>query len=285
MTSNTLKRCFVGGVHMPLSERDRGSILQSRMTSFNREYWGKHIADRAHCRLVMEAKSPPDYRLLYDSWLWRYVLEASNRWKRDALILELLPGTSLTIPVALQSAQYQGTLYRLNDEPAVPLPEVLQFADRWIRGELTDLASGPLLYDFVIGNHVIDDLLFNLYCRDPEERKALYVDAERCRHTWESMARLGYLLVYRIQLAEVFAGLVRNMKNPSTLILRHYPSTFALVSDDLIRINAEMEAYFTIARTLTRIEQSDCFFLDVSSVNVPPGSKYPESFLVLQKGG
>lgn len=97
------------------------------------------------------------------------------------------------------------------------------------------------------------------------------------------MAESGCLPLYQVRLVNLFVEVVRNMKCPSTLILRHYPSTFALASKDLVRINAEMQAYFAIANALSAYGQWTTSFLDTSFVSVAPGSLFPKSVFVLHK--
>jgi hypothetical protein len=266
-----------------LASEDIVALTIERKTSFTPHYWTAEIRDEKHFNLVMGIKQPPDYRLLYDSWLWRQILTCVRPLPVGASILELLPGTSLTIPLALQSAGFIGTLKRLNDEIPVPLPFGLRFSERWQEGQITDLFSAPLSYDLILCNHVIDDLLFNLYCPSPKERRAIYARPELCKEKWNLMVESGSLSSLQSRVVDIFSKIVSRMKPSSILILRHYPSTFALLSHDVTRINAEMETYFSIAEALSSFGDAEVQFFDTAAVKAPPGSKYPKSILAVEK--
>jgi hypothetical protein len=228
--------------------------------------------------------APGHYRLLYDSWLWRHVIYTFGRLKRDSAILELLPGSSLTIPAALESVGHRGTVVRLDDEVPVRVPETFHFNERVAKGPLCNLSLYLLPYDLILGNHIIDDLLFNSYCTNSDGRQNSYSDPERCRHVWNAMVKSGHVHFCQNKLASEFREIAHAMKRPSALILRHYPSTFALRSHDLLRINAEMATYFSIAKALSANPEWNCFFFDPQDLPIPIGAKYKNSFLVLQKG-
>jgi hypothetical protein len=270
---------------MMLNSDDMDAVALDRATSFNPDYWNAEIGDRAHFKLVMELKRSPDYRLLYDSWLWRDVIKRVAPCGAGSRLLELLPGASLTIPAALESVGFSGTLDRFNDEPPVPLPAAIGFPAQWKKGDIADLLSIPLAYDLILGNHIIDDLLFSLFCPEEEVRRSVYSDSELCKETWKRMAGSGSLPSLQSQIVAVFAGILKRMPPASLLILRHYPSTFALASRDLTRINAEMDAYFAVAGALLKSGDAITDFFDLSGIQAPPGSKYPKSVLVLRKKG
>jgi len=236
-----------------LTDTEIDGIALDRRTSFTPEYWNAAIGDERHFKLVLDAKQPPDYRLLYDSWLWRNVIKHIKPLSPETAVLELLPGNSLTIPIALESLSFKGTLVRLNDETPVSLPATIGFSEYWQAGQITDLLTAPLPYDFILANHVIDDLLFNLYFPSPEQREVIYSDSRACKSAWNSMSQSSCITQLQKQAIEMLLALASHMRSLSVLILRHYPSTFALRSHDMARITLEMETYFEFAGRCPRV--------------------------------
>lgn len=266
-----------------LTSSEIDAIALDRRTSFTPDYWEAAIGDERHFNLVIDGKQPPHYRLLYDSWLWCHIINHIRPLSSRSEVLELLPGASPTIPVALQSARFNGTLVRLNDEMPVPLPATAEFSGRWHAGQITDLLSVPLDYDLILANHVIDDLLFSLYFPSLEQRRDIYADPDLCKDAWNLMSKSDSILPLQKQVTNIFLELVRRMPVASCLILRHYPSTFALKSHDVIRINTEMDTYFSIAEAARYSGDATAYFFDLSDTNVPPGSKYPNSILIMRR--
>jgi hypothetical protein len=224
-----------------------------------------------------------DYRLLYDSWLWRNIFESIGLKKSDARVLELLPGVSLTIPAALESSGFRGRLYRLNDCPLPRLPKSLHFKERQIVSKLSGTLPSIHYYNVIVGNHVIDDLLFDMHCPRSSGRDDIYINPELCKAVWNDMINSGKHSRYEVRLVKLFANIVSNMKYHSVFVLRHYPSTFALCSQDMRRINIEMKVYSSITEALSACDQCATSFIDLSDINVPCGSKYPKSIFLLHK--
>ena len=279
-----LRRLDVAGQHYePLTPRDLAAVCDARKTSFSPEFWMDHIRDESHYEIVARAKSTFDCRLLYDSWLWRAPLEEAVRCYGQRVVLELLPGSSLTIPVALESIKYSGELWQVNDELPTAIPRCFHFRHRWLDTRIGDLLCKPLQANIIVGNHIVDDLLFDSYCGEPGSRKRHYYDALLCKAAWASLARSRRLRPIQDAVTSLFTQMIECMAYSSMLILRHYPSTFALMSDDLYRSNIEMETYYEIAKALSGCALCDAYFLDVSGVNAPAGSLYPASFLIADK--
>jgi hypothetical protein len=260
---------------------DLAEIYEVRKTSFGPEFWERYIADECHYSLVVRVKSPLDFRLLYDSWLWRLVLDGLAKPTLQSTIIELLPGSSLTIPVALESVGYRGKLQQMNDELPVTIPDWFHFRHAWLGGKLVDLVSQPAEAGVILGNHIVDDLLFDIYCVGREDKGPCYSDVALCKAIWASLGESRALSSLQEAVTGLFMRLVQSMSYPSMLILRHYPSTFALSSKDLVRANAEMGAFRAMARTLRALRR-EVYYLDLSRLNVPAGSLYPASFLIVE---
>jgi hypothetical protein len=264
-----------------LTDAEIDGIILDRRTSLTPEYWTEAIGDERHFKLVMDTKQPPDYRLLYDSWLWREVITHIKPLSRGTTVLELLPGNSLTIPVALESLSFKGTLVRLNDEPPVPLPTTIGFSEYWQSGQLTDLLTTPLPYELILANHVIDDLLFNLFVPLLEQRKVSYSDPRVCKCIWNAMVNSKCVTQLQKRVVEMLLGVASRMCELSVFILRHYPSTFALKSRDMARMTLEMETYGELAEAIRCSEGMTARFFELSAAKAPAGSKYPDSILVV----
>jgi hypothetical protein len=140
------------------------------------------------------------------------------------------------------------------------------------------------MYYLIVGNHIIDDLLYNSYIVDIQERRKVYYDHKMCKKAWESMHKSGALLKNKKYLEELFLNIACNMKNPSMLILRHYPSTFALFSRDIIRINAEMDTFYAITKVLSQSKLWSTYFFNENSVDYPSICLYPNSVFILKRG-
>jgi hypothetical protein len=264
---------------------DIEELTRERESAFNPHYWTTAVCDQKHFTLVSNVKQPIDYRLLYDSWLWRRVIDSVRPagMEANAEILELLPGTSLTVPVALQSVDFKGTLVRMNEDRPVPLSPAFTFHHYWHEGQLAELLAAPLSYDLIVGNHIVDDLLFAIYYPDLIQRAKIYPQRDLCKAAWESMAGSASIPEIQTQIVTAFLAIVRRMPLTSRLVLRHYPSTFALRSRDLARINLEMDTFLMIAKAAHRSDGTASCFLDLGKLDVPAGSQYPNSLLVLSR--
>ena len=165
----------------------------------------------------------------------------------------------------------------------VPLARTVTFSNRWQAGQITDLLKGTLCCDLILTNHIIDDLLFSFYLSSPQKRRDIYSDPDLSKLTWDSMSRSDSFPRLQKQVVEIFLELARHMPLASVLVLRHYPSTFALMSRDVVRVNIELDTYFRIAKAAQYSVDVTCCFFDLSAVNVPIGSKYPNSVLLMRR--
>lgn len=143
-----------------------------------------------HCQ------SSRDYKMLYDSYLWRTILREHGYHSHTHHVIELLPGGSATIPVALCSLGFRGRLDRVDMDNEVVLPyESLGYTVNWIRKNISSGISSDIPFDLVVGNHIVDDLIFGLLVgarnregystlRDPD-----YRDPDMCAGRMAEMYR------------------------------------------------------------------------------------------------
>jgi len=239
--------------------------------------------DESHLGLVSRSKFPLDCRLLYDSWLWRAVLVEVMPVRDCSAVVELLPGSSLTIPVALESAGFRGVLHRVNDVAPSPLPVSFRSHDSWIPIRLERILNETLPALVIVGNHIIDDLLFDACFGGPGVSSEQYLNPTLCKALWASLVDSKLRCRVQASVVRLFAELARRMASGSTMILRHYPSTFALMSDDRVRMHVEMETFSQVGRALADIEGCEAEWLDTSGIDAPAGSHYPNSFLFVAK--
>jgi hypothetical protein len=266
-----------------LTMNDLAAIYEARKTTFGPEFWQLHLADKRHYSLIASVESPFDFRLLYHTWLWGMVLTSVTEPTCQPCVIELLPGSSLCIPVALESIEYRGVLVQLNDDVPRRIPEWFHFGHAWLAGKLVNLACRLPGAGAIVGNHIIDDLLFDHICAGCGDKRLRYSDVALCKATWASLAESSALGSVQEAMTGLFRRLVQSMSYPSKLILRHHPSTFALTSGDLPRVNTEMAVFRAIARALRGSPRCEVYYLDASRVNMPAGLLYPASFLVVEK--
>jgi len=185
--------------------------------------------------------------------------------------------------MALESAKFRGELLRLNDERPMALPQTVQFKSEWNAGNLADGIAGIQDCELILGNHIIDDLLFALHYPHREQRATIYADPVACRRAWQGLEIR--FATYMKALVILFERVVQAMPIDCQLILRHYPSTFALVHRDVARINLEMAAFDKLTSHFERSKICEVSVVNDDTVNVPPGSRFPDSIVTLRKLG
>ena len=270
------------------SEKDLDEWKGLNETCWSDHYWKKHNNDSEHYNISMASKPQPDYKLAYDSYLWKIAIQNANCVGLNGNILELLPGTSLTIPVALESLKFGGLLERIDCGQPIPLGNRFHFLVNWIQSDIFKKSDYRIPYDIIVGNHIIDDLIYYLHSSNISPDVEFYNDVNYTnpylsKKKWENISSGENLDHYVSLITNLLLKLVNNLKRNSALILRHYPSTFAMRNGDIRSINVQMQTFFKVAIALRESNDTFSQFMDLSKVPVAPGSKYPNSFLMLKK--
>ncbi|MGC2612583.1 MAG: S8 family serine peptidase [Terracidiphilus sp.] len=110
-----------------------------------------------------------------------------------------------------------------------------------------------------------------------------YADPRECMKVWAQMECSERRCELQEQVIRVVESLAARMGQSSVLVLRHYPSTFALAARDILRINCEMETFYMVAERLSRRGGGLSTFLDLSQIEAPEACLYPHSVFVVRK--
>ena len=258
------------------------------------EYWHTYVDDRKHYDICMNSNgwfprkampyiSPsdqPQFRLLYASYFWKSLLSYLGLPPINGTVLELLPGKTLTVSIALESLGFRGIYDRLDLSSYIPSCSTMQYSSHTLQKNVFELGNKPLSYDLIIGNHIIDDLLLDLalresnQCLDHNDSSSLN---DVWRHIFESDTYEHHILL----ILNLFDRMLKSMKHNAVLILRHYPSTFELRSGDMTRLRFLKAVFHHISSQLKSPRFGHSIQLPVLDVvAAPTGEKFPSSIIV-----
>ena len=263
----------------PYIEREVGS------DHFNR--WKQLVASPSY-QLWSPYAATLDWKMLYDSYLWRRVIEEHYAISSlPANVLEICPGRSFTIPVALASTKSSPTLVRLDLLPEVAVPPGVLSSVTWLRRDILSMPNDFDASELVVGNHVLDDLLLSLHSAESRIGRDVFSDSrftlpEASQDVWMEIKESSELKQYIDHLYRMLLHLLQRGTAKSTLILREYPSTFALLHRDVAQVNVHRNAFSLIAERFKTTANTRVGFPDIATVNVPSGCKFPHSFMVVE---
>jgi len=214
-----------------------------------------------------------DVKLIYSSFVWRHIVRKVVDCPR-AQVLELLPGKSRAVPLGLVSAGMSCDLVRCDRNI-----EVIQDPQNLARVNTTrwavDLYSPDMdwgNYDLVVGNHIIDDLLVASW------NDTTYVDGfgdpASTEKLWHDFRHSADYLNEIQRLTARLCNLVMTLKSGARLLLREYPSSFALVNRIADQITAHGEAFGMLKSGLDGLPGL-LTTENLSSITVPQISKIP----------
>lgn len=248
--------------------------------------WRSRIRDGRHFEIARAAShtAPVDWKLLYDSYLWREILLRKGPAAPGRLVLELLPGTSHTLLIALESIGMRRAVIRIDlSYPSRP-QGVYGFETESVVADLVRPPFCSTPFFLIVGNHILDDLLVYLYLRDTTATRRIYSDPKLSAKVWASLVRCADQEELLREVVECLEALVETLVSGGDLVLRQYPSTFALHTGDRARISYVQETWFAVCRRLQACPSvSRADFVDLSEYAVPNGCKYPLSFFWLRK--
>ena len=261
---------------------------------WHKDYWRNKCGDNAHYELCMSSrgwypreKTPyistsaePSSRFLYATYFWKSLFESLGMPPVDGRVLELLPGGALNVAVGLQSLGFRGRFDRVELEEGIPDCSTKQYISGVIHGDFFSVLERPLNYDLVIGNHIVDDLLLFLHLRDREAMRRAYIDRCFSSAVWADIAASAAVEEHATNVASHFLRLMESMGH-GYLILRHYPSTFDLRNSDVARIDLLQSIFHLMTWTLRqRLPSSHVHSIDLDSIPVPLGDRYPSSVIL-----
>jgi hypothetical protein len=219
---------------------------------------------------------------VYETHYWKLLLASLECVPPNGAILELLPGKTMNLPIALESLGFTGGLDRLDLMPQ-PLLAFLRCRCRSLYQDAFTFVKSRLRYDVVVANHVVDDLLMYLHFRERYYTMPPYSHPDAARSAWAHLAAAGATSDHSGRLARLFEEIVFNMPARGTLVLREYPSTFELRTGDLGRTDYLAKIYRHITDRLKQLPGTCSAFLDLCSPLVPLGQRFPYSLFVIRK--
>jgi hypothetical protein len=260
-------------------------------------YWNEHCDDHRHFEICMRLKSwfpredipyiadddEPRFRLLYASHFWKHLLDDLKLPPLRGSVLELLPGRTMTIAIALESLGFRGTFDRLDLSECIPDVSSYSFTGQVIRADLFDCTEALARYDVIIGNHIIDDLLMHLHagCAARNRRST---DGRALSHSlWDEISGSPDFDANIELVGALLDRLISRMRPGCTMIQRHYPSTFELKTSAVDRIDLLQGVFKQFcARLLENREAVFTALHPLRHLPVPEGEMYPESVLVIR---
>ena len=149
--------------------------------------------------------------------------------KDTAVITDLLPGDDPKVELALASSGFSGTLKAVDrsNEALSRLADYVGKVGAKYRFEAVNadiLTDNLPQSDYIVGNHIIDDLLSYSFCqRESLDPSKMRVDPHFSRQVWDAIcdSRQGHDLV-----RTAIENIVKSLKNGGVLILSSYVSKF-----------------------------------------------------------
>lgn len=223
--------------------------------------------------------SPPtiDVKLVYDSLVWRRFFSQLNN-DEPAHVLELLPGQSLTVPLAILSAGLSCSLVRLDRRPSVcrdPLNFHVGRIEHWC-SDLYDSEVSWARFSSVVGNHILDDLLVASW--DWRRYTSSFGSVVYARKLWRDFFRTQERSNVAQHIVERLTKLALTLPPGATLVLREYPASFAIFYEIEEQIAAHEQVFWMLAGALRRLPGT-VFVEDLSSLPVASISKIPGTML------
>lgn len=265
-------------------------------------YWNTKIQDIQHYNIwhaidsryrnnqCVQCQSSRDYKMLYDSYLWKTILHQHGYHNQVQHIIELLPGMSATIPVALCSLGFKGRLDRIDMDSEVALPyKELGYTVKWIRQNISSNTKFKMPYDLIVGNHIIDDLIFCFLIgkRDHDDYSMSldddYRNPDKCAAIWQKCTEDHEISCIIEAIVNTFISILDCLSTGATLVLREYPAAFAMDNADLIHIGVHLSVFCALSERLSMARNVSLQFPDLNTINVPLGCRYPNSILTIVK--
>ena len=265
------------------------------------KYWIDQINDQSHFETWLKfsedstisyvhvEQSRLKYKTLYDSYLWKIALEQLSAERPIETVLELLPGRSFTLPIALASLGFTGVFDQVDREKTISINQnLVKYSSNWLPKDLLANQDCERQYDMVVGNHVIDDLAFSALMgpieageysvfADPD-----YLDPTRSALVWRrAIGKIKWLthLVHGI-----LVGLLNNLTLGAVLILREYPSSFALRNGDFTSVKVHLQIYQDVVRMVSQDSRFDARFLKIADDHcLPAALRFKNSFVAITR--
>ena len=231
------------------------------------------------------AKNPICMGSLNSAFVWSHIIEQSK--SKFNKIVELGPGKSIVIDMALSFLNFQGIFTKIdNTKWEKPDDSSLKkaFKGEFITADVVKNPDAIPASDIIIMNHFLDDLFMDLWAK---KRKVDYFgpsfhSAEKGNEYWKCAIKENG--VYIKLILSFVKKLATKVNLGGYIIIRNFPSAFETVSRQVERINFTtklntivVEAFLNTGFTLETTILSDLVGFKAL--------KYPDSFFVLKKQG
>ena len=257
-------------------------LKEAHALASNASYVRDTFAYGSQSRLYESSCFRDKARLWNESFLLSSLFQSEGVVKRNSRVLELLPGTSHKVAIALKAMNFSGRLIQVDLLEDRFTPGNLNFDCQRIDADAFGRNSSWSGYDLIIGNHIVDDLLVSSVIEKSMVVRSYYLDDDRQALFWR---RLDWRIVDRVAAAisGQLSARIATMDRGSWLIIRHYPSTIEMFYDQVRRIRLTTRLYFRIAAMLARLAGTTSRFFDLEKYQVPDFAKLRGSVFGLQR--
>ncbi|WP_328493953.1 hypothetical protein OHS59_15320 [Streptomyces sp. NBC_00414] len=136
-------------------------------------------------------------------------------------------------------------------------------------------------YDFVVGNHILDDLIISQWDRSRYIRS--FGNVGEAALLWRDFGVSGGYTSVITVIGSVFTRLMTTMSPGAVLILREYPATFAAIHGIQEQVELHWRAYHAIVR-LAQSFAGTAWEQDISQIPVADGSRLTGGVLCFRRG-
>jgi hypothetical protein len=225
---------------------------------------------------------PLNAKKVYNSLGWRVILNSSARTK-GSKIVELLPGLSTTVQLALWAAGVNGKIWLLECQPQLlALRSRTPSSDtttQWIT-DIHQVADNFASFNLILGNHILDDLLLHTW--SPRKYHDCYGNPKKTGGLWRDLGESRLRQRTVDEVASCIGRIADSAAGGSRLILNEYPSSFSILHN-IPRVNEiHRDACAAVLSRLSQCDGSVATF-ELESLPVPLICKLPGSFIVFRK--
>lgn len=254
-----------------------------RMTKSLLKKWEKEMDDINVDNIYYTTKSPISMRYINDGYVWSNIVR-KIRFSANK-VLELCPGNSLVIDLALSFLNFNGVLikadlkrWNLEEKIRIKRPFRIKLQNLNVVQDVNKLIPSNLL----ILNHGIDDLFIGLWAKEAKIDYYGYTFKkikENNKYWKKAMSKSEkYIKI----LKKFFQKLTDRIEDGGFIIIKSCPCGFETHFQQSERVN------FTFQLTDLLVKEiKNCGFkiidINLDDIPGPKGSKFPDSFRVLKK--
>lgn len=250
-----------------------------------KEFYGAQTMD------LVTLSARKDYtKALNNAFFWYKLLKLA-RFEGET-VLELCPGTGYPVPLALTILGFQGHFSQVDIEDFIvqrmqAINGLLKESPNYEMYPIVDdlfsfVEETNVMYDAILGNHVIDDLFIGDFCfRNNIDFFSFYSDDKVSKKVWAQAIADSNGSKERIVL---LARKLYDLLNPGGIIVfKQHPSTFASFNKDMNRINFVRSLFEACADALESMGLEKVSLPNKSLSGVAPGVNFAGSTIVFRK--